>query len=246
MTTEAATPDITIEPAATETKPAAETQAAKTEPDKGKQEPIKYEETGDAKLDLALDFFGRNGLDADHPAIQAAVNGDFGLLEAFLDEKGAAGWKSYVALAKEAHANAMEKTKDADAKITDAVAKSLEQYGYTTEQWGEVIQWIRTESPEDVPEINKILASGPLGARAITAFILTNHREATGTEYKPQASAVKEESGANAAAARQELSPITKSEFAREAEKLARSFGPDYMSSKEYRTLRQRAGYQNR
>ena len=209
-----------------------------------KDEPaaISYEETGDPKLDLALDFFGRNGLDADHQAIKAAIEGDFSFLEAYLDEKDVKGWKSYVALAKESHSNAMKSAQDADAKVTDAVSKTLEQFGYTNEQWGEAIQWVRTESPEDVPEINKLLSSGPLGARAITAFILSNHREASGVEYAPQAKAIKEEAGANGGSVRQPVTPISKSDFGREAEKLARSLGPDYMSSKEYRTLRERAG----
>lgn len=203
---------------------------------------ISYEETGDPKLDLALSFFGRNGLDADHQAIKAAINGDFSLLEAFLDEKDVKGWKSYVALAKESHANAVKSQQDADSKVTEAVSKTLEQFGHTNEQWGEAIQWVRTESPEDVPEINKLLSSGPLGARAITAFILSNHREAAGTEYAPQATAVKPEAGANAGSAREVVKPISKSDFGREAEKLARSLGPDYMSSREYQSLRKAAG----
>lgn len=213
-------------------------------PDKGKEDEgaIEYEETGDPKLDLALGFFGRNGLGPDHAAIQAAVQGDFSLLEAYLDEKNVNGWKSYVALAKEAHGNATKAAQEADAKITGAVAKTLEQFGYTNEQWGEAIQWVRTESPEDVPEINKLLASGPLGARAITAFILSNHREASGTEYQPQAKAVKEEAGAHTGARTEEVKPISKSQFGVEAEKLARSLGPDYMQSKEYQQLRKAAG----
>lgn len=214
-------------------------------PDKGAKEDdgaIEYQETGDPKLDLALGFFGRNGLGPDHAAIQAAVEGDFSLLEAYLDEKNVSGWKSYVALAKEAHGNAAKAAEEADAKITGAVSKTLEQFGYTNEQWGEVINWVRTESPEDVPEINKLLASGPLGARAITAFILSNHREASGVEYTPQNKAVKDEAGAHAGPATQEIKPISKSQFGIEAEKLARSLGPDYMQSKEYKALRKAAG----
>ncbi len=207
-----------------------------------KQEEVQYAETGDPKLDLALGFFGRNGLDAEHSAIKAAVQGDFSLLEAELAAKGAQGWQQYVALAKESHSNAVKAAQEADSAITGAVAKTLEQFGYSNEQWGEAINWVRTESPDDVPEINKLLASGPLGARAITAFILSNHREASGTEYVPQAKGIKEEAGANAGAARQAIEPISKSQFGIEAEKLARSLGPDYLHSKEYKQLRERAG----
>lgn len=214
-------------------------------PDKGDKQDegvIEYEETGDPKLDLALGFFGRNGLGPDHAAVKAAVDGDFSLLEAYLDEKNVSGWKSYVALAKEAHGNAVRAATEADAAITGAVSKTLEQFGYTNEQWGEAIQWVRTESPEDVPEINKLLASGPLGARAISAFILSNHREASGVEYTPQVKAVKDEAGTRSGPAQQEIKPISKSDFGREAEKLARSLGQDYMHSPEYKALRKAAG----
>jgi hypothetical protein len=243
MTTEAN--DVVVEPVAAEpvvTAPATTIDPKAPVVPKAEPEAISYEETGDPKLDLALDFFGRHGLDADHQAIKAAITGDFSFLEAYLDEKDVKGWKSYVALAKEAHASAVKTVQEADAKVSEAVSKTLEQFGYSNEQWGEAIQWVRTESPEDVPEINKLLSSGPLGARAITAFILSNHREASGVEYAPQAKAVKDEAGANAGGQRQVVTPISKSDFGREAEKLARSLGPDYMSSKEYRVLRERAG----
>lgn len=209
---------------------------------KNEPEPIEYAETGDPKLDLALGFFGRNGLDAEHAAIKAAVQGDFSLLEAELASKGAQGWQQYVALAKESHGNAVKASQEADAAITGAVAKTLEQFGYTNEQWGEAIQWVRTESPEEVPEINKLLASGPLGARAITAFILSNHRDASGVEYTPQQKAVKDEAGTRSGPAPAEVKPISKSDFGREAEKLARSLGPDYLHSPEYKALRKAAG----
>lgn len=242
MTTEATT-DVVVD----EQKPVVETPAVTVDPKvkvpaKTEPEAIQYEETGDPKLDLALGFFGRNGLDVEHPAIKAAVNGDFSLLEAELASKGAQGWQQYVALAKEAHGNVVKEAKDHEDSVTAAVASTLEQFGYTNEQWGEAIDWVRKEAADEVPEINRILASGPLGAKAITSYILQNHREASGTEYAPQAKAVKEEQGANGGGQRAPVTPISKSQFAQEAEKLARSFGPDYMSSPEYKLLRQRAG----
>ncbi|WYW03758.1 head scaffolding protein [Pseudomonas phage vB_PpuP-Mora-5] len=243
---QAPAPAVTVEPLAIKSPvPAPEPAADKG---KGKNEPeeIVYEQTGDAKLDLALGFFGRQGLDAEHPAIQAAANGDFSLLEAELASKDAKGWQQYVALAKESHGNHAKSVQEKEASITNAVAETLERHGYTNEQWGEAISWVRQEAAEDVPEINRMLASGPLAAKAITAFILANHREASGVEYTPQAKGVKDEAGANAGAAAKSLEPMSKAEFSREAEKLARAFGPDYMSRPEYKQIRARAGYQNR
>lgn len=244
MTTEAAAEVIVpgVEAEVKETKPQNTIDPKVTVPAKTEPEAIQYEETGDAKLDLALGFFGRQGLDPEHSAIKAAVDGDFSLLEAELAAKGAQGWQQYVALAKEAHANVTQQAKDADTAVTAAVASTLEQFGYSNEQWGEAIEWVRKEAADEVPEINRILASGPLGAKAITAYILQNHREASGTEYTPQLKGVKDEQGANGPAERAPVTPISKSDFAREAEKLSRSFGPDYMSTPEYKQLRQRAG----
>ena len=243
MTTEATVPEVVVDAQTTAVdKPQNSVDPKVKVPPKTEPEPIQYEETGDAKLDLALGFFGRNGLDPEHPAIQAAVDGDFSLLEAELASKNAPGWQQYVALAKEAHGNVVKQAKERDDSVTAAVSSTLEQFGYTNEQWGEAIEWVRKEAADEVPEINRIMASGPLGAKAITAYILQNHREASGTEYAPQAKAVKEEQGANGGGVRAPVTPISKSQFAQEAEKLAKSFGPDYMSSPEYKLLRQRAG----
>ncbi|MNP31748.1 hypothetical protein D3C76_1248860 [compost metagenome] len=83
------------------------------------------------------------------------------------------------------------------------------------------------------------MLSKPFTAKVAVAYLTGLHREASGVEYEPRAKGVKEEASTKSAPAT-ENTPITRAEFARGAEKLAKSFGPDYMSTKEYKALRAR------
>lgn len=200
---------------------------------------IQYEPTGDPKLDVALSFFGRAGLDAEHPAIQAAVMGDFGLLEAYLEEKNVPGWQSHVKLAQESHAKFAEEKQKGEEAIVGAVSGALEKAGYSNEQWAEAIGWARENAePDELAGLNEML-SKPFTAKVAVAYLTGLHRDASGVEYEPRKSGIKEEAGARQPA-QQENTPITRAQFAQQAEKLAKSFGPDYMSTKEYKALRAR------
>lgn len=236
----AAAPAIKVEAKPTaETTPETPAKAPKGKEDAPAE--IQYEPTGDAKLDVALAFFGRAGLDADHPAIKAAVDGDFSLLAAALEEKGIAGWQSHLALAKESHEKFKADREASEGKIVEAVVGALEKAGYTNEQWGEAIGWARENAePEELAALNQMLGT-PFGAKAAVAYLTGLHREASGVEYAPQKQAVKDEAGSTSRSATADTTPLSRAEFAREAEKLAKKFGSnEYMTSPEYRALRAR------
>lgn len=246
MTEPVVTTDVVTEPVAPVTTIPTEPVAPKPapveipKPDEkaGKAEDIVYETTGDAKLDLALGFFGKNGLDAEHPAIQAAAEGDFGLLEAHLASKNQPGWQQYVALAKEAQANGVAKQQAGEQAVTDAVSNTLAKHGLDAEKWGEVVAWTQTNATEEErAELNGLLRT-PLGAKAVTAYLIGLHREASGTEYAPKQAAIKEEAPAQSSAVTSQ-EPISRAEFARQAEKMAR-INPQYQQSAAYKQLRQR------
>lgn len=235
--TVASTPAVTVDKQ--EPAPA---KGGKAEPEKVESaEPIVYEPTGDAKLDVALNFFGRAGLDAEHPAIQAAVNGDFALLAAYLEEKNIPGWQSHIKLAEEAHEKFAEERQAGETKIVEAVTGALEKAGYSNEQWAEAIEWTRANAePSELAEINEML-SKPFSAKIAVAYLTGLHREASGVEYAPAKGAVKEEAGAKAGRIVPETSPITRAQFAQEAEKLSKKYGGSaYMNSPEYAALRKR------
>lgn len=233
-----AAPAVTIEtkkpdaPAATTEKP-----AEKPADKKDDGEVIQYEPTGDAKLDVALAFFGKAGLDAEHPAIVAAVDGDFGLLAAYLEEKGVQGWQAHLALAKESHEKFKGEREAGEAKIVEAVTGALEKAGYTNEQWGEAIGWARENAePEELAQLNDMLGK-PFSAKIAVQYLTSLHREASGVEYAPAKGAIREDAGSRTSAAA-DTSPITRVQFAQEAEKLAKKYGGSaYMNSPEYKAL---------
>lgn len=210
---------------------------ATKDPKAGADDVIQYEATGDAKLDVALAFFGRAGLDAEHPAIAAAVNGDFGLLAAYLEEKGVQGWQAHLALAKEAHERFQEARQEGETKIVEAVTGALEKAGYSNEQWGEAIEWARQNAePHELAELNEMLGK-PFSAKIAVGYLTSLHREASGVEYAPAKGAIKEDAGSRTSAA-VDTTPISRVEFAREAEKLAKKYGGSaYMNSPEYKAL---------
>ena len=84
-----AKPDATKEPAKEHAKV-----------DAPADEVVAFEPTGDVGLDMALEFLGKQGFGLEHPAMVAAGNGDFTIIEALLAQKGVQGWDKMVALGK--------------------------------------------------------------------------------------------------------------------------------------------------
>lgn len=249
MTEATATEQVVEQPAVT--VPAVETPtpapATKVEdkpaPKKEEAGEIEYEETGDPKLDIALKFFGKHGLDAEHPAIKSAIDGDFTALEAYLAEKDAKGWEQHVALAKESHKAHGESVAAAEKAVTDAVSGQLEKAGVDNEHWGKVIAWAAENAePEEREELNKTLASGPLGAKMVTAYLLGLYADANTVEQTPMRGAIREDQGARGTGQSDQDKPLTRAQFSQEAEKLYRAKGQGYMQTPEYAQLRKRAG----
>lgn len=203
--------------------------------------PIEYEATGDPKLDIALKFFGQHGLGPEHPAIAAAVGGDFSLLKAELAGKGAQGWEQYLGLAQESYDN-NEKDKTAKQQaVSDAVSSTLEKAGVDLDHWDKVIEWTRANADEsEIAEINQLLST-PLGAKMVTSYLLNLHFEASDTERKPLSKALTGEGESNLQSTPANTSQkLTPAQFAVESEKLYRQLGEGYMQSPQYRALRAR------
>ena len=88
---------------------------------------VKYDPTGNAKLDISLAFLGKLGIDPEHPGMKAAGQGDFSILKAHLATLGAKaqGWEANIALGEAAIAEQAASHKErstADRKaMLDAV-----------------------------------------------------------------------------------------------------------------------------
>lgn len=193
---------------------------------------VQYNPTGDAGLDMTLKFVGDLGYAPDHPAMAAAIGGDFTMLKAELTAKGVKGAEAYIELGQQAYARtkaATEKRMADDRKaVTDAVGGEAE--------WVKVQAWAKENAtPEEAKEISAELAAGGFRAKAAAAFLRTQYDRATGAptdgEGKPVA-AVKgaaESSGA--------LSPR---EYAKAVANARVGFKGDFENSAVYKGLQAR------
>lgn len=212
-----------IKPAAVE-PPAV---APKTDDDE-----IAYEETGDARMDYALGFVARAGFDADHPAIIAASEGNFGLLKAALAEKGVAGWEQAVALGEEAYKDIVAKEGEKIETIRANVLEVAEQNGV---DWEAAVEFARGHGDEqEIAKINELMAD-PFTAKIAALYITTAYRNNSDVDVPPQRQAVKPEAvpgnpGVSGGS-------LTRAEFAAEAGKLHKRMGDAYVQSQEYRAL---------
>lgn len=139
---------------------------------------VSYAPTGDAGLDMALDFVGKEGFTLDHPAMQAAVNsGDFSLLEAELARKDVKGYAAYIKLAETAYARINEKTQAKQAADKAAV----EGVVGGAENWTLVSEWTKTNASEgEANVLRKMLGEGGDSAKMAASFMAMNFQKATG------------------------------------------------------------------
>lgn len=212
-------------PTTPEAKPAA-TPEAKTEPTK-----VQYAPSGDPGLDLALSYIGDRGFGADHPAVQAATNGDFSLLRAELAKLGdkASDAEKFLALA-EAHYAREEaghkerRTKDL-AAIHDAVGGE--------EAWNEVRAWAGANAePHEKEAVNAALKAGGIQAKSMAMYLAHLHSKADNVDRNPAEVTQPSASGKPSAGGE-----VTAKQFALESEALRQRLGYEFESSSEFRIL---------
>jgi hypothetical protein len=190
---------------------------------------VTWEPTGNVGLDMSLKFLGKHGFGPDHPAMQAAENGDFSLLRAELATNGkATGWEEMLALGE----SAFKGLKDA------ADAKSAEQRTLIetavggADKWEAIQKWASENAePHEKESVNAALAAGGLAAKAVAVYLAGLHGRASGVTVEPE-SAFNGAPAANAAGAgAYALSPRA---YVAEVQKLAAVTGgrpdshPDY------------------
>lgn len=194
-------------------------------------EVVEYEATGNAGLDLGLKFIGRLGFGPEHPAVQAAGNGDFSKLEAELAKLGdkAAGWQDILAVSKSAYEQVSNERKAAHEKTMDKINAA------TGGEWDKAKEWASAKAePGEKDAINSALAAGGIQAVAMAQYITGLYRK-SGEYTKTGAPAVKEGAAPGSAVA-DALSPA---DYAKEVQRLAAKGGV-FQGSKEYAALQQR------
>lgn len=223
---------VTPEAPAKPTAPVAEPPA---NPELTKQEPtgaIEYESTGNARLDYTLSFIARAGIDAEHPAMIAAAEGDLGLLKATLAEKGVPGWEQAIKLGEEALEELRKGEEEKLEQVRQSVVQVAEALGV---DWEAAVTYARDNgAPEEIEKINGMLGD-PFTAKIAAFYIANVYRESANVDVPPQKSPVKPE--AVAAQAGQQGGTISRAEFAAEVGKLHKRFGDSYNQTPEYRAL---------
>lgn len=185
------------------------------------------EVTGSPGLDLALEFFAKQGFGADHPAVKLAREGKYEALEAVLAEKKAAGYERYVALAKaegEATAKAQAARRVEDRKaMTDLCGGEQEL--------NNLLAWASTGiSAAEKASFNAMLKAG--GVQALGAIALLSARAQEFADKEP-ANPKAENTISTAASG----GHITGVEYGREVQKLAAKFRGLHEGTAEYQAL---------
>lgn len=201
-------------------------------------QPVVWEKTGDAGLDMALSFVGARGFGPQHPAVQAAVRGDFSLLKAELAGMGdkAIGYEAYVALAEKAYENDKARAETQEAMSVQAVHSAVGGEA----AWAEIHQWAKANAdPHERAEINAMMDAGPRQAKAAALYLKTLYENANGSVQAP-ASAVKP--GASGHRSSTAGGPITDArEYSRLVLELEKKVGKaNIQDHPEYLQLKQR------
>lgn len=144
---------------------------------------VLYEPTGDVGLDMALDFVGKAGISMEHPAMRAALTGDFTLLRATLAAKGAPGWEQYVALGEAAFTRS---TKEAEAKAAVNREAVYKEAG-GKDEWVAVQQWASDNATaEEKAELNALLNQGGLAAKGAVKYLVDAYARAGNVIAEPR------------------------------------------------------------
>lgn len=197
-----------------------------------------YSPTGDVRLDTALGFIGKLGLGANDPAVQAARDGDFGLLKAKLASLGAKaqGWEQFVQLAESAHEDNRKATEAATAKIVEAVHGAVGGKA----AWEPIQAWAKANADEgERAQINTMFAAGPIAAKAAAMYLQGLYNKAGGTVVEPASATTTHVSGQASGIAGN--APLSPAEYSKAVQELASRVGASRVSDHpEYKQLQQR------
>uniref|UniRef100_A0A7M2QLY2 Capsid and scaffold protein n=1 Tax=feces metagenome TaxID=1861841 RepID=A0A7M2QLY2_9ZZZZ len=204
-------------------------------PDASRENEFKYDPTGNASLDYALDFIGQLGYGPTHPAVLAAQDGNFHLIAAELAREGVRGADAVIALAKEAYE--VEKAKVEGQK--QEIAKFAYEAAGGQQNWQAVQQWASANAtPQEKQQINSLLASGGFAAQSAISFLVQQYSKVNTLERAPTRVAK-----ANAGGARGQDTggALSATEYGRLVQELIYSHGGrDVSHTREYQDLQAR------
>lgn len=191
---------------------------------------VEYAPTGDAGLDLALQFVGELGFGPERADMKAAMAGDFSLLEKSLKELGpvAKGFERSIAVARDSYKRIIDGRKSKE----DAVMEAITSAAGGVEQWNAVHEWVAAEaSPEQKADITAAFKAGAFSAGAM-ARQLAEMYKASGKSTVAPKSAVKATASAVPDTTGGALSP---QQYKEEVRRLETKYGYRLQDTDEYR-----------
>lgn len=228
------------EPAKTEPNPAADPAVSLEDkpeptPDPDTTHEFTYDPTGDASLDIALNYIGKLGYSPNHPAMLAAQKGDFNLIKAELAVKGVAGASEMLAVAQEGYQRVAgaQKAKDAETRNYG------EQLCQGKENFNAALEWGRkTLSDADKAWFNSSVSQGGIAAQAAIDKLAQSYLAANKFTKHPANAAP---GAAAAAGGFADNGPIDSATYRAEIQKLRVAAGNrGYEGSDQYKALQAR------
>lgn len=196
---------------------------------------IEYEPTGDVGLDMALNFVGKVGIGANHPAMLAAQSGDFSILKATLAAKGVQGWEQFVALGEVAYTRT---TAEAEKKATAGREAVYKEVG-GEENWNAIKTWAGSNATaEEKAEINALLNQGGLAAKGAVKYLADAYTRANNVEVNPKDALANAAAGGGAPSSAN--GPLSSKEYSAAVQTLNNKMGGRLEGSKEYADLQRR------
>lgn len=199
--------------------------------------PFAYEPSGDAALDVAMDFVGRLGFGPTSPGVAAALKGDFAPLEAALAALGdkAKGYERMVALGRQAYAQSQANANAVTTKVNAAVF----DVAGGKDQWTAIQTWASANAdPGEKESINAMFKAGPVQARAAALMLKGAYDKAQGTVVTPKAAVKADATGGGVAPTA--TGPISQRDYAAAAQQLHNKYGSQMTSQPEYHQLNAR------
>jgi len=197
--------------------------------------PVIYESTNDPALDMALEFVGKFGIGPDDPAMVAAGDGNFAMLEAKLAAMGdkAKGFEKFIALGKSSYANVKAKAEADAAKRAEDIYKVVGG----ADQWKVIKEWAgKNAEPAEQEVVNAALNAGGMQAKAMAFYLSTLYDRASGVNQTGK-SAVNPNAGGGGSPNTTALSPRA---YTQEVAALQKKLGSRFEGSPEYKQLQAR------
>lgn len=210
--------------------PAGDPDSLSLETPKAQVEPeVTLESTGDPALDIALQYFLKQGIKLEDPAIVKAAAGDFSLLEAMLTVKGLKDSSAYLGLAKKAYA---DNQAAATAKVEAAKKDILSVVGGDT-QWDAIRTWASANATDvEKVEVSAALRQGGTVAKAMAQYLKSAYEQAPGNVKQPSPVVTDNARGAAASAA-----PMSASDYFAAVQALRIKLGGNMDLSPQYKAL---------